>query len=67
MDPITLIIVAVLIVAAVAWIVLRRRADAGTTPEERLEQAALRAERDRQRTDAIEMADRTNLNGPPNP
>ena len=67
MDPITLIILAVVVIAAVAWLFLRRRAEAAMTPEERLEQATLRAEQDRQRTSAVEAADRYNVNGPPNP
>lgn len=67
MDPITLIILAIVITATVAWLVMRRRADAALTPEERLEQATLKAEQDRQRTSAIEHADRYNVNGPPNP
>ena len=67
MDPITLIILAVVIIATVAWLVMRRRAEAALTPEERLEQATLRADQDRQRTSAIEAADRYNVNGPPNP
>jgi hypothetical protein len=60
MDPITLLLVAVVAIAAVIWVVLRRRADRALTPVERLEQAALRAEQDRDRTSAVEGADRFN-------
>ena len=67
MDPLSLLIVAVVVTATVVWLILRRRAEGALTPEERLEQAALRADRDRQRTDAIEAADRANLTGPPPP
>ena len=67
MDPLSLVILAVVVLAVLGTIVLRRRRDAGLSPEEHLEQAVLRADRDRQRTGAIEMADRTNLHGPPNP
>lgn len=63
MDPMTLLLLAIVIVAAVIWVVLRRRAERGLTPAERLEQAALRAEQDRQRTGAVEGADRFNING----
>ena len=63
MDPIFLALIAVVVVATIAWYAMHRRADAGLTPDEHLEQAALRGERDRGRTDAVEGADRFNLNG----
>ena len=63
MDPITLLLIAIVIAAAAAWVILRRRAERRITPEERLEQAALRAEQDRHRTGAVEGADRFNING----
>ena len=66
-DPIFLLILVVVAVAVVAWLVLRRRGEAALTAEERLEQAALRAEQDQRRTEAVEAADRYNVNGPPNP
>ena len=62
MDPAFLVLLAIVIFAVVAWLVMRRRADAGLSPEERLEQAALRAEQDRHRTGAVESADRYNIN-----
>ncbi len=66
MDPAFLLILAVIAVVVIAWYV-RRRADAGLTPEQHLERAVLQAEQDRQRTSTIEAADRYNVTGPPNP
>ena len=67
MDPIFLLILLVVVSAVLVAVLLQRRRDAAMTPDEHAEQLVLRAEQDRQRTGAIEMADRTNLNGPPNP
>ena len=67
MDPMFLLILGVVAIAVLVAVILRRRRDAAMSPEEHLEQTLLRAEQDRQRTGAIEMADRTDLNGPPNP
>jgi hypothetical protein len=67
MDPMFLLILGVVAIAVLVAVVLRRGRDAAMPPDEHLEQVALRGEQDRQRTSAIEMADRTNLNGPPNP
>lgn len=67
MDPILVLILAVVGIAILAAVVLQRRRDAAMSPDEHVEQLVLRADQDRQRTGAIEMADRTNLNGPPNP
>ena len=61
MDPIFLVIVAIVVVAAVSWVLLRRRADRAVSPEEHLERAALKAEQDKVKTDAQYRADRYNL------
>jgi hypothetical protein len=47
--------------AAAAWVVARLALDRRRTAEEVAELAAVQADRDRHRTSAIEMADRTNL------
>jgi hypothetical protein len=63
MDPSFLVLMAIVVLAAGAWVLGRRRSDARLTPEEHLEQAALRAERDRQRNGSVEAADRFDING----
>jgi hypothetical protein len=56
-----LLLVGLVGLAAAAWVVARLALDRRRTAEEVAELAAVQADRDRHRTSAIEMADRTNL------
>ena len=60
MDPLILLVIAIIAVAIVAWAIRRRRAEADP-PEDALERAAMQAEKDRIRTEAIYRADRYDI------
>ena len=61
MDPIFVAILLIVAVAIVASVVAWRRKGRSLTPEEQLEQAALRAEQDRVKTEQMYRQDRYNL------
>ena len=61
MDPIFVVILLVVAIAVLVSVVMRRRTGRGVTPAEHLEQAALKAEADRSRTEQIYRADRYDI------
>ena len=61
MDPIVVVLLVVVAIALIASVVARRRKGPGLTPEEQLEQAALKAEQGRVRTEQMYRQDRYNL------
>src|SRR5690242_19281818 len=63
MDPIALLVLAIVIGAVIIAGLLRRRTERSRTAEEHLDQATLRAERGRHRDASVETMERYDLNG----